>query len=67
MMGNSLDTFFLLLDFTSIKHNIDCQGRHGRITSKVVLNIQSFLTTAGEGTRDGDISRSVGLILMTIR
>lgn len=49
MMGEQSDTFFLLLDFTSIKHNSDCQGRHGRITSKVVLNIQQFFTTSGEG------------------
>lgn len=51
-MGNSPTPsffFFSLLDFTSIKHNSDRQGRHFRITFKVVLNIQSFLTTPGEG------------------
>lgn len=59
--GEQSDAFSLslLLDFTSIKHNSDCQGRHGRITSKVVLNIRSFLTTPrGEGARQMAISVS---------
>lgn len=47
MMWNRLILF--VIGFYSIKHNSDCQGRHSRITSKVVPDIESFLTSLRDG------------------
>lgn len=40
MLWNRLVLF--VIGFYSIKHNSDCQGRHSRITFKVVPDIESL-------------------------
>lgn len=64
MMWNTLTPVFIIfIGFYSIGHSSDCQGRPGRITFEVVLDVRSFLTRQEDGLSTGHQRTDVTFML----